>query len=56
MDQTWIDNSHISTGDLVMLIVVLASPIIGFVMGWIVQRRSRRNHRETQESNERRAT
>lgn len=38
MDQTWIDNNHISTGDLVMIIVVLAAPIIGWVLGWATQK------------------
>lgn len=46
MDQTWIDNSHISTGDLVMLIVVLAAPIIGLLLGWLKQRNSQDRQRQ----------
>ena len=38
-DQVWIDNSHISTGDFILLIAVLAAPLIGLVFGWISQRR-----------------
>lgn len=42
IDQTWIDNSYLSTGDLVILVSVLAAPVIGWLLAVVKERRHRK--------------